>query len=592
MISIRTHIRVALWASLVFLAAVSSLAAAPAKDNPLEGDMVLIPAGHFIFGTDLKDESAEALSLGIPKPWYADEGPEQKVFLKSFYIDRYEVTNRRYKIYRDDVGAIPPPNWKNDTHPEGQDDHPVVWVNWFDATNFCQWAGKALPTEKQWERAARGSKGSQYPWGDRFDATLANLPQSPGSKNTPGPVGAHPKGASPEGVHDLIGNVWEWTQAEYRPFKGSSYQNENFNAGYKVLRGHSARDIGHFPGPLYQNALKQFARSGYRQFAHPDEPAPDVGFRCVSAEKPAAMRQASLGQVLVGQSGNDAPAKSSSAATSTGLETKSEAPSVSVNPFEAKPSLPQSGILALTLLAFIAGVFSFLSPCTLPILPAYFAITAQTDRTRIGLMSLAFFVGLATLFVAMGASASLIGQILRDYIFSLTTIGGILVAVFGVMTLFGKGFSGANFKGKPGSTFFGFFLFGATFALGWTPCVGPILSGILILAASEKTVFEGMALLFFYAVGLGLPLILISTFCGHLPKDGLFWRVLRGKGWEVTVAGRTILLHSTNLFSGLLLITLGIALAMGYLTYLNSLIPIELQIWFSDFEEKVLHWFM
>ncbi|MEE2986454.1 MAG: cytochrome C biogenesis protein CcdA, partial [Nitrospinota bacterium] len=99
-------------------------------------------------------------------------------------------------------------------------------------------------------------------------------------------------------------------------------------------------------------------------------------------------------------------------------------------------------------------------------------------------------------------------------------------------------------------------------------------------------------LLFFYAIGLGLPLILIATFCGRLPKNGLFWRVLRGKGWDVRIAGHTVLLHSTNLFSGLLLIGLGIALAMGYLTYINSLIPIEAQIWFSEFEEAVLHWFM
>ena len=164
--------------------------------------------------------------------------------------------------------------------------------------------------------------------------------------------------------------------------------------------------------------------------------------------------------------------------------------------------------------------------------------------------------------------------------------------IFGIMTLFGKGFSGAGFRGRPTSTFFGFFLFGATFALGWTPCVGPILSGILILAASDKTIFQGMALLFFYAVGLGLPLIFIATLCSNLPKDGLFWRILRGKGWDLRLAGYTVSLHSTNIFSGLLLVVLGIALAMGYITYINSLIPIEIQIWFSAIEEKILSLFM
>ncbi len=84
----------------------------------------------------------------------------------------------------------------------------------------------------------------------------------------------------------------------------------------------------------------------------------------------------------------------------------------------------------------------------------------------------------------------------------------------------------------------------------------------------------------------------LATFCGQLSKDGLFWRMLRGKGWDVAIGGGTLYLHTTNLFSGLLLISLGIALAMGYLTYINSLIPIELQLWFIDAEEKVLHLFM
>lgn len=266
--------------------------------------------------------------------------------------------------------------------------------------------------------------------------------------------------------------------------------------------------------------------------------------------------------------------------------------SISFSPFKPKPILPQSGILVLILLSFLAGVLSFLSPCTLPILPAYFAVTAQAGRARMSMMSVAFFCGLATLFVLMGASASFMGKILRNHMYSMATYGGMAVVIFGVMTLFGKGFSGATFKNKPASTFAGSFFFGATFALGWTPCVGPILTGILILAATEKTILQGMNLLFFYAVGLGLPLIIISAFCSHLSRDSLFWRILRGKGWTVGIGNRTLLLHTTNLFSGFLLITLGVALSMGYLTYLNSLVPIEIQLWFSGVEDKVLHAFM
>ena len=593
--AMKTFSRFLLFSALLVIWVASPVTAENARTNSQEGEMVFVPAGHFIFGTDETDESAEALSMGIPKPWYADESPQVKIFLKGFYIDRYEVTNQRYKIYLDDTGAIPPPNWEKENYPKGKDKHPVVWVTWYDAANFCQWAGKQLPSEKQWERAARGTDGKKYPWGNTFDLQSANLASATGKKTILAPVGSFPKGANANGVHDLIGNAWEWTNDDYKPYKDSTYKSDNFDAGLKVIRGHSASDIGHFPGALYLSALEKFARSGYRQFANPDEPTPDVGFRCISLEKPAAMVQtASLNNSLTNTAESTLATNQTSIQAPPGgsVQQTQTPPKKLFNPFEAKPALPQSGILALTFLAFVAGVFSFLSPCTLPILPAYFAVTAQADRARLSLMSVAFFIGLATLFVLMGASASLLGQVLRDYMFSLATIGGVLVAIFGVMTLFGRGFSGANFQGKPASTFFGFFLFGAAFALGWTPCVGPILSGILILAASDKTVLQGMTLLFCYAVGLGLPLIVIATFCGNLPKDGLFWKMLRGKGWDIPIGGNTIYLHTTNLFSGLLLIALGVALAMGYLTYINSLIPIELQLWFSTMEEKVLHWFM
>ena len=99
-----------------------------------------------------------------------------------------------------------------------------------------------------------------------------------------------------------------------------------------------------------------------------------------------------------------------------------------------------------------------------------------------------------------------------------------------------------------------------------------------------------MTLLFSFALGLGLPLIVISAFFSHLEKDGWFWRLLRGKGWNFKLGKHHILLHSTNVFSGVLLIVLGVALAQGYLTYFNNLIPIEIQLWFSGFEETIVHW--
>lgn len=561
--------------------------------NPLEGDMVFIPAGQFVYGTDQTDTAGLGPAMGIPKPLYQDEHPRQKPFLKGFYIDRFEVTHRRYRKFLEDLPThpdykemikklgyyAPPKDWQKTQFPEGMDDHPVVWVSWFDASNFCQWAGKRLPTEKEWERAARGTQGRAYPWGNVFERDHANLPNQAGSKLTLSRVGAFPKGTTPENVADLIGNVWEWTDGDYAPYPNNTFQFDDFNQGFKVIRGASVSDIGHFPGDFYAQVLKEFARAGYRQYADPGQGAPDVGFRCVSNTEPKGNKAASEGGLFKGSA--EAPDQ---APDSTG-----SAPSF--NPFKPESKLPKSGILVLALLSLLAGLFSFLSPCTLPILPAYFAITAQTSRGRMTLNSFAFFCGLASLFVLMGASASFMGSILRDHLGSLTFWGGVLVFLFGVMTLAGKGFSGATFKSAPGATLAGYYLFGATFAMGWTPCVGPVLTGILILAASDKTILQGMTLLFFYSVGLGSPLILIASACSQLSKDSWFWRLLRGKAWDIKIGKRTFLLHTTNLFSGLLLMLLGIALAKGYLTYFNNLIPLELQIWFAGFEETIMHWF-
>jgi formylglycine-generating enzyme required for sulfatase activity/cytochrome c biogenesis protein CcdA len=575
-------------------------------DNPLEGNMVFIPAGQFVFGTNQTDTSGLNASMGIPKPLYQDAHPEQKPFLKGFYIDRFEVTNRRYQKFLDNLPThpeykvmieklgyyAPPKGWQKTRFPEGQSDHPVVWVSWFDAANFCQWAGKRLPTEKEWERAARGTKGQAYPWGNAFERDRANLPNKIGSKVPLSKVGTFPKGANPEGVEDLIGNAWEWIDGEYAPYPNNTFQFDDFNQGFKVIRGASVSDIGHFPGEFYDKVLKEFARAGYRQYANPDQGASDVGFRCVSSNAPKAMNEAPASINPRVQNQTSSPSGNLfGGSTGTSESAPGAAPKASFNPFEPESTLPKSGILILSLLSLLAGLFSFLSPCTLPILPAYFAITAQTSRGRMTLNSFAFFCGLASLFVVMGASASALGSVLRDYLDSLTYWGGVLIIIFGAMTLAGKGFSGAEFKSAPAATLAGYFLFGATFAMGWTPCVGPVLTGILILAASDKTVLQGMTLLFFYAVGLGSPLILIASICSHLSKDGWFWRLLRGKAWDIKIGKHTFLLHTTNIFSGLLLIALGIALAQGYLTYFNSLLPIELQIWFSGFEEKVLHWF-
>ncbi|MBI5287135.1 MAG: hypothetical protein HY878_06055 [Deltaproteobacteria bacterium] len=248
--------------------------------------------------------------------------------------------------------------------------------------------------------------------------------------------------------------------------------------------------------------------------------------------------------------------------------------------------LPVSGIVPLVILSFLAGVLSFLSPCTLPILPAYFAFTFQGGRGRILTMTLAFFLGLALVFSLLGATASFIGSFLRAHIMALRVIGGIALVCFGIMSMLGKGFSGAPiFQRHVSTTFLGSFVFGMAMAIGWSACVGPILAGILVLAASSEGLWRGVGLLFVYALGLGLPLISLSLVFHGLNKEGLFWRFLKGKGWEVKAFGRGFLIHSTSLISGLLFTLLGLLMVTGYLAALNRLIPLQAQVWFAGAEE-------
>lgn len=312
--------------------------------------------------------------------------------------------------------------------------------------------------------------------------------------------------------------------------------------------------------------------------------------------------------------------------------------------------------LVLAILSFFGGVLSFVSPCTLPILPAYFAFAFQSGRKQIAANTLAFMLGLGTMFSLLGAGASVIGRVLQQNADLLLLVGGSAIVIFGVMSLLGKGFSGlAQEEGDGGrsTTLGGSYAFGLTFAVGWTSCVGPILGVVLTLAATTGSVVRGIMLLFIYTMGLGLPLLLVSTLFGRASRQSLFWRVLRGKGWRVkapivavgvlwalaiwrilvavgnfalsdfhTLTARplapwqeygllavalvgvflwimtgkeerrvTLQLHSTQLISGALFILLGLFMLSGLLTYFNSLIPPDLAIWFADFEEALIGFF-
>jgi formylglycine-generating enzyme required for sulfatase activity len=196
--------------------------------NAPEG-MVIVPAGVFLMGvTDQETEKdlidPEIVHLGFSVP-------QREIYLSDYYIDIYPVTNKQYKEFLDDTGhylpkprgvpwdgALEPYMWDEETRcfPEGTDDCPVVLVSWYDALAYCEWAGKRLPTEAEWEKAARGTDGRPYPWGWDADIrvhshfyeawykgyTIPNIDLKP--------VTTYPSGVSPYGCWDMLGNAEEW----------------------------------------------------------------------------------------------------------------------------------------------------------------------------------------------------------------------------------------------------------------------------------------------------------------------------------------------------------------------------------------------
>ena len=198
---------------------------------------------------------------------------------------------------------------------------------------------------------------------------------------------------------------------------------------------------------------------------------------------------------------------------------------------------PSQSFLVLAFLAFAGGLLSFLSPCTLPILPAYFAFAFRGGRSAILTNTLSFLFGLATMFTFLGAGASALGTLLYKNNYLILLLGGTFIILFGLMSLIGRGFSGIGTgEGERAASTWGSFIFGLTFAVGWSSCTGPILGIVLSLAATTASVLRGMMLLFIYALGLGLPLMLVSALFGRASRDSFFWRALRGKGWSVEVA--------------------------------------------------------
>lgn len=226
-------------------------AATPTSGPSNKPNTTYIEGGEFILGSDSGNE---------------DETPQQEAFIGSFNIDVYPVTNAEYKEFVDATGHELPRKWEEGTFPEGMGDHPVVWVNWYDAQAYAEWAGKRLPTELEWEKAARGSDGRTYPWGDTFDAAQCNSRES-AVKGT-SPVGSYPEGVSPSGAFDMAGNVWEWTVDWYEAYRGSLYELGRYGEQYKVLRGGSWFDGN------------DMVRTTTRKSFDPNQGFSTIGFRC------------------------------------------------------------------------------------------------------------------------------------------------------------------------------------------------------------------------------------------------------------------------------------------------------------------------
>jgi formylglycine-generating enzyme required for sulfatase activity len=209
--------------------------------------MVFIAAGPFLMGSNDR----------LP-----DEGPQHEVNLDSYYIDVYEVTNLQYKKFNDATKRRSPAHFRNRSFPPGKADHPVTYVSWEDAQAYCQWAGKRLPTDEEWEKAARGTDGRMFPWGNEFDVLKANTPlrwQQIGDFGDTTPVGAFADGVSPYGLYDTSGNVWEWTSSWYKAYPNNTVASESYGERYKTLKGGSWFDCSFYncgiSAPVFNRAF-------------------------------------------------------------------------------------------------------------------------------------------------------------------------------------------------------------------------------------------------------------------------------------------------------------------------------------------------
>jgi iron(II)-dependent oxidoreductase len=247
----------------------------PASGEP--AGMVKIPEGDFLFKVHgIEVEGSDDIGVDVQYPWEdsARRYHEHTVQVKPFWIDKYPVTNAEFKKFLDATHYRPADDldflrdWQNGTYPEGWADKPVTWVSLEDARAYAAWAGKRLPHEWEWQYAAEGTDSRLYPWGNQWDAAAVPAPDKGRTMRGPDAVSAHPKGASPFGVMDLVGNVWQWTD---------EYLDDHTRGG--ILRGGSyyqpQGSIWYFP-----QAYKLNEHGKLLLMAPSMDRSGGVGFRC------------------------------------------------------------------------------------------------------------------------------------------------------------------------------------------------------------------------------------------------------------------------------------------------------------------------
>jgi formylglycine-generating enzyme required for sulfatase activity len=248
------------FASRGLVASANSLPSSPSDSLPkmvetLTGAMLLIPEGEFVMGSDKT----------------VNESPSHRQSLRAFYIDKTEVNNEMYKQFCDATNRAYPVNPKWDRKYFSKLDYPVMNVSWDDANAYAAWAGKHLPTEAEWEKAARGADGQRYPWGNWLEMGTANLKGFEDGHRYTAPVGSFAFDASPFGVLDMGGNVQEWVKDGYQLYRGNHSALTAEGASWKVVRG------GGFLSDLEQSSASW--RSSASGQLNAKEYSP-VGFRC------------------------------------------------------------------------------------------------------------------------------------------------------------------------------------------------------------------------------------------------------------------------------------------------------------------------